>query len=88
MENEPEMSTDTGWKKHKTASIIMIWTGVVGFIVSLIVFISLLSDIDNFEEAIVLFILMVGFGLLTIIGAILFFVSRSQPKKQKNQKSL
>jgi hypothetical protein len=72
--------------RKKTKGIILFWVGVAAILISVLILISIEGVLPDgaVELSISAFVGIAGF-LFVLIGAILFFVGKSEVKKAKNQ---
>ena len=86
MANQDGKAVKPGVSKIKIAGIVLFWVGMATIIVSFLIFSSFVEDIrepESITPTSVSFFIAVGGIIFILIGATLFFVGRSQEKKQK-----
>jgi cyanate permease len=74
----------------KITGIVLFWVGVVAILVCILALVSSWGNMLEPESAPIWQVLLYGTPIgfiFVVIGAILYFVGRSQSKKQKNQNS-
>ena len=87
MANEQERPAKPKGSGMKTAGKVLFWMGFAGIIISLIL--VLVTYVAVSQECLYVGILLGVVALLmAIVGAILFFMGKSQEKRQKNQNIL
>ena len=87
MANEHQVSTNAGGNKKKTAGIILFWIGIVGiffFLVAIYTCLSSGSDPDYIPLAMIAGAVLFISLPMAVVGASLFFVGKSEEKKQRN----
>jgi uncharacterized membrane protein len=86
MANEQKPSTDTDGSKKKLIGLSMFFVGVL--VAAYLLFVGILlvgGDIETLGAGIAVFVVMVIFGLLAIIGLIIFFLGKMQGDAQEQQ---
>jgi hypothetical protein len=83
-------STNTGGNGKKTDSLILFWVGIIGIVMGFGFAWGTFSSMPNMDtpEDFPIIIAGIIIGMvgcfITIIGALLYFVRRSQEKRQRN----
>jgi divalent metal cation (Fe/Co/Zn/Cd) transporter len=88
MQNKSERATYPRGYRKKFAGIALFWVGIVCAIISMMMLGVGFYYLNSIEDSVAIyteFIMLFVAFVAIVIGGILYFVGRSQAKKQKNQ---